>query len=331
MRVLVTGATGYLGAAVATALVEAGHDVTALRRPGGLAPLPPGCREAAGDLLAPAGLPAALHGAEAVVHLAGFVKRWTRDRTLFDRVNVGGTASLFEAARAAGVRRILYTSSIVALGPTGGGVADETTPRARTDFRTEYERTKWAALLLARARASSGLPVVVVHPGVVYGPGRATEGNLMEPLLADFASGRLRTRLGRGDRRICYAFIGDVARGHVRALERGVPGREYILGGENVTMGELFALLSELTGRRAPRLAIPYAAAEAAAGALVLLAWLTGRMPDATPGVVSTFRHEWAYACARAQREIGYEVTPLRDGLRATLAALRGGSARRSA
>ncbi len=323
MRVLITGATGYLGARVAAALAAAGHEVRGLCRRGSEIRLPPGCLAVHGDLLEAATLPPALAGCDAVVHMAAMVQKWAPDRGAFDRLNVGGTRSLLEAAAACGVGRVLYTSSIVALGPTEGPPRDEDWDRTDSAHRTDYERTKWLALLAVRERIAAGQPIVVVYPGVVYGPGASTEGNLLGPMLSDHLHGRLKARLGRSDLKICYAFAEDVARGHVLALERGAPGRGYVLGGENATQAELFAVLRELTGRQAPSLAIPYWVGEALGGAMTLVARLTGRPPSLTRGMVSTFRQEWAYSSGRAVRELGYSITPLRSGMARTLESLR--------
>ena len=173
-----------------------------------------------------------------------------------------------------------------------------------------------------RERIAAGQPIVVVYPGVVYGPGASTEGNFLGPMLSDHLRGRLKARLGRADLRICYAFAEDVARGHVLALERGTPGRGYVLGGENATQAELFAVLRDVTGRPAPGLAIPCWVGEMVGGAMTLAARLTGRSPALTRGMVSTFRHEWAYSSERAARELGYAITPLRSGMGRTLEAL---------
>jgi farnesol dehydrogenase len=325
MNVLITGATGYLGGAVASVLVAAGHEVAALCRPGREGSLPAGCRAVIGDLRDRVSLRRALDGRDALVHMAAMVQKWSRDRAAFHRINVDGTETLLAVASEAGVRRILYTSSIVALGPTSGEPADETSPRSTDRTCTDYERTKWLGLQIVRARAAAGQPIVIVHPGVVYGPGAPTEGNLLRDTLTDYVRGRLRARLGRGDLRICYAFAGDVARGHLLALERGIAGQGYILGGENATQDDLFSLLQALTGLASPRLTVPYWAAETLGALLVFRAHLTGRPPAVTPGMVATFRHEWAYRSARAERELGYTTTPLREGLRVTLESLRPG------
>jgi farnesol dehydrogenase len=325
MKVLITGATGYLGGSVASVLASAGHDVTGLCRPGRETDLPAGCRAVIGDLRDRVSLRSALQGREALVHMAAMVQKWSRHREEFDRINVEGTAAILEAASEAGVRRVLYTSSVVALGPTKGAPADEDTPRSTDRYCTDYERTKWLGLQVVRARVAAGQPIVVVYPGVVYGPGAPTEGNLLRDTLRDYVAGSLRGRLGRGDLKICYAFAEDVARGHLHALERGTVGRDYILGGENATQDEIFALLHALTGLASPPLTVPYWLAEILGSLMVLTARLTGRPPSVTRGVVATFRHEWAYRSARAEREIGYAITPLREGLQRTLESLRPG------
>ncbi len=330
MRVLITGATGYLGAHVAARLQSAGHAVMALARPGRGTSVPAGCLPVEGDVLDPASLDRALDGCDALVHMAALVKMWVKDRREFDRVNVEGVAAVLRAAERRRVRRILYTSTIGALGPTGPEPRDETFERGEFRFRTEYERTKWVADRLVRERAADGLPVVTVYPGVVYGAGAMTQVNLLDRLFTDYLAGRLRTRLGGTPARICYAYADDVAEGHRLALEKGTPGRGYILGGENVSQDELFALLHALTGRRPPRIAIPFWMAETAGRLLRAWARLTGRPPAITDGAIATFRHHWVYSSDRAVRELGYRITPLREGLGRTIEALRPRTASRA-
>lgn len=323
MRVLVTGATGYLGRRVAACLASAGHEVRALARPGHEGRVPQRCRAVPGDVRDVPSLRQALEECDALVHLAALVKMWVPDRREFDRINVEGLAGALRAAEDAGVRRIIYTSSVVALGPTDGAVRDEEFARTDDRFHTDYERSKWLATVMAREKAAAGAPIIVLYPGVVYGPGAATQGNLLERTFRDYLAGRLRTRLGRDDLRICYAYIDDVAEGHALALERGIPGRGYILGGDNATQAELFALLRELTGIEGPRIVVPYWLGMFAGLLLRAGGHLTGTPPVVTDGVVGTFRHEWAYDSERARRELGYHPMSLRQGLERTIEALR--------
>lgn len=330
MKILITGATGYLGGRVARALAAGGHEVRVLCRPGREAAVPPGCAPVVGDMLDAATLRAALAGRDALVHMAAMVKRFVPDRAEFDRVNVEGTERILALAAEAGTARVLYTSTVVALGPTDGGIADETRALPEEPGFTDYERTKRLSLAAVRRRAAAGQAIVVVYPGIVFGAGAATEGNLIGPILDDYRGGRLHARLGRDDLRICYAWAEDVARGHLLALERGRPGPGYILGGANLTQRELFAHLTALTGRAAPRVVVPYRVGEWVGALQVMRARLTGHPPEVTPGVVRTFRHEWAYRSDRAVAELGYVVTPPAEALRATLEAM-GPSARAAA
>ena len=163
----------------------------------------------------------------------------------------------------------------------------------------------------------------MLYPGVVYGPGALTDGNLVVKMVADHMNGKFPGIIGPGDRVWSYAFVEDVAGGHVAALEHGRRGERYFLCGENVNMNGFFAALARVTSVVPPRLHIPYAAA--AILGLTLLGWaeLTGHPPLLTHQVVNVFREHWAYTSAKAERELGYRPTPLDEGLRRTVAWLR--------
>jgi nucleoside-diphosphate-sugar epimerase len=309
MRVLVTGGTGYLGRAIVSRLAARGHEPVVFARRAREAGLPGDAVD--GDICDAAAVARAVGGCEAVIHAAALVSIWQPDPARFDAVNVGGLRHVLEAARAHGVRRLVYTSSFLALPPAG-----RQTPLLAND----YQRTKAAGLALARSARDSGLPLVIVVPGVVYGPGVRSEGNLVARLLADHRAGRLPGIVG-GSRVWSFAFVDDVAEGHVTALERGAPGAEYGLGGENVPQRRLFEWLRDVEGRPLPRELPP-----TLAGAAGLLeewrARLTGRTPLITRGAVTIFRHDWPVDSARAMADLGYRATPLAEGLAATLAAL---------
>jgi farnesol dehydrogenase len=219
--------------------------------------------------------------------------------------------------------RVVYTSSFIAVGPAGPQPADESQVHPGHGFRNHYERTKARADALAREAAAAGRDVVLLYPGVVYGPGDLTDGNLVVKMVSDHLAGRLAGIVGPGDRLWSYAFVDDVALGHVAALERGRPGERYFLCGENVSMVELFQRLAEVSGTPPPRRHIPYPAAALLGRTLHLWAELTGLPPVLTHEVVNVFREHWAYSSAKAVRELGYAPTPLRDGLRRTVDWLR--------
>jgi farnesol dehydrogenase len=310
MRVLVTGGTGYLGAAIVRALERRGHEPVVFARHATAARLPG--RAIDGDVADRGALIAAARGCDAMCHTAALVTIWRPDASAFDRVNVGGVEHAIAAARETGLRRLVYTSSFLARPPAG-----QSTPLAAND----YQRTKVLGEAVARRGQAAGLPIVIVYPGVVYGPGALTEGNLLGRLLADHLAGRLPGLIG-ADRTWSYAWVDDVADAHVAALEHPSPAASYELGGENVPQMRPFEIARQLAGCRVPR-RVPYWLASAIGRLELARARLTGRMPQLTPGTVEIFRHDWPVASADARRDLGFSVKSLEEGVAATLDALR--------
>ena len=328
MRALVTGGSGFFGGHLVRALLEARWTVRLLARP--TSRIAEGLRRRveifSGDVTDAASIRRAVLGCDAVFHAAALVKRWVRDRSAFERVNVEGALAVIREAAASGVRRIVYTSSFFALGCSDdgpGGVIDEEHRRDLGHWHTEYERTKAVADERVAALASEGAPVVTLYPAVIYGPGELTEGNLVGRLVLDFAEGRVPGIPGRGDRKWGYAFAEDVARGHLLAFEMGKPGGRYILGGENCTVDRFFEVLGSLLGKKPPRLHLPCGLLSAVAFFEEVKARSTGRDPKITRAEAATYRHHWAYDDSRARRELGYRGRSLEEGLRATVAGLR--------
>jgi farnesol dehydrogenase len=318
LKVLLTGGTGFLGKNVARALAARGHALRLLARGASdLSGLPDGVEIARGDVTDADALKRAAEGCQAVVHMAALVKMWVPEPERFEATNVGGFRSALAAASAAGAR-LVYTSSFIAVGPAGPEPADETRVHPGDRYRNAYERTKALADVEARRAAAEGADVVVLYPGVVYGPGDLTDGNLVVRMAVDHVKGRFPGIVGPGDRLWSYSYVDDVARGHVDALERGRAGERYFLCGDNVSMNGFFAALERVTGVAAPRRHIPYAAASTLGYALYLWAELTGHAPLLTHEVVNVFREHWAYTSAKAGRELGYAPTPLEEGLRRT-------------
>lgn len=305
MKVLVTGGTGYLGSAIVRALARAGHEPVVFARS---APAGAGI---AGDIRDTRAVTAAAAGVDVIVHTAALVALWRRDPGEFDAVNVGGLQSVLAAARAHRISRIVYTSSFLALPPAGS-------PQSLT--ANHYQRTKVAARDVARRAAADGLPVVTLYPGVVYGPGPATEGNLVGRLMQDQLRGRLPGVIGP-EHTWSFSFVEDVADAHVAAVAHARPEREYVVGGVNAPQGSIYAFVRERRGRAVPR-RVPYALAMAGAAACEALTAITGRAPLLTRGVVDIFRHDWPLDSGAAVRDLGLRMTPLTDGLERTLAAL---------
>jgi farnesol dehydrogenase len=219
-------------------------------------------------------------------------------------------------ARARQIARVLYTSSFVALPPRGFSAPIEA---------NDYQRTKVAADRVAGEAVDEGSPIVRVYPGVVYGPGTFTEGNLVGRLIADHLDHKLPGLVGP-EHRWSYAYIDDVAAGHCAALERGTVGGRYTLGGENAAQGQVFELVRQLTGLRPPR-RIPFPIATLLGAAEELRVTVFGGTPLLTRGAVEIFRHDWSLDSAAAVRDLAYTMTPLADGIARTVASIRDAAA----
>jgi nucleoside-diphosphate-sugar epimerase len=330
----VTGATGFIGSRLVGELVRRGDVVRALVRPTSSREGLEDKRITAvvGDIGDPASLRAGMEGCSGVFHLAAYARNWARDPSTFFDLNVGGTRNVLAAARVAGVARIVLTSTMVTFGPTPPGfVGDEGMPRSTPRFFTEYEESKTVAEREALALAADGLPVVIVNPTRVYGPGKLTEGNSTTIMIDLYDRGRFPVLLAGGANVANYAFVDDLVRGHLLAMERGRVGERYILGGENVSLGHLFDLVDEVTGKRHLRFNLPAGLAMAYSRVEKRKAEWLGLYPRITPGWVETFLRDWAYSSAKAERELGYTVTPLKEGIRLTCEWLRGRRAGREA
>ncbi len=315
MKTLLTGGTGFLGKNVARALVGAGHELRVLARPtSDRRGLPAGVEMATGDVTDLDSYRRAAEGCAGVVHMAALVKMWVPERERFDLVNVGGLRHALRAAAEARAR-LVYTSSFVAVGPTDALPADESRTHSGREYRNDYERTKALADAVAREAAAAGADLVMLYPGVVYGPGDLTDANLVVRMLSDHARGKLPGIVGPGDRVWSYSYVEDVAQAHAAALARGRRGERYFLGGDEATLTQLFSLWQELTGIAPPSRHIPYGVAKALGYALWLWAEVTGHPPALTHQVVDVFREHWAIGTAKAEAELGYRPPPLREGL----------------
>jgi farnesol dehydrogenase len=323
VRIFLTGGTGYLGQELLRELCGRGHEVTALvRSPQRKVALPARVRTVTGSMAAPESYRGALSGHDALVHLAALVKMWSRDRRDFDRVNVEGTEQLILAASDAGIRRIVYASSFMALGPSNGDPLREDDPRRTTTWHNDYERTKTLADQKARHWIAEGRPLYIVYPGVLYGPGSLTDGNIIAKNVIPFLNGTM--PFGLAIRVWSYAFVEDVVAGFVKVIEGEPPSRRYVLGGDNRSGEEFYQALYEVTGKKPPRFKIPLSVAAATGYGEYLLAQLFGREPKLlTHEVAKVYKRSWAYDSSRAIRELGYTITPLREGLAKMVSSLR--------
>jgi len=315
MKALVTGATGFIGSAVVRALLDAGHSVRVLVRPEsdlqnlqGL-----GVESVQGDLCDPPSLRAALTGCQQLYHVAAHYALWARDPSVFYKVNVDGTRRLLEAARDVGIERIVYTSTIGAIGlPEGGGLGTEDTPISLAQMAGDYKRSKFLAEQEVHKLAMAGLPVVIVNPSAPVGiyDVKPTPTGL---ILVDFMKGRMAAYIETGMNLI---DVEDVAIGHLRAMERGRVGERYILGNRNVMLRELFDILSPLTGVKAPTVKLPR-------GFVLPLAhinkWIADYVTHKAPRIplegVRMAKYKMHYDCSKAIRELDLPQTPIEVAL----------------
>ena len=325
MRTLLTGGSGFLGRALAPRLAREG-ELRLLLRDAARAPLPvgDGVEHAIGSLEDPDSVRAALEGCDRVVHAAALVREWDPDPTRFERVNVDATMRLIDDAADAGVTRVLVVSSLLALGPTDGGVADERHFARYADHENPYVRTKALAAERLRARLPHDPDLTLVYPGVIYGPGPLTPANIMVHLLLEHARGALPGMLGFTRRVWNYVHVEDVAEGIARALA-APGGRDWILGGENADQRTFWRLACAHAGLPPVRLRVPLLLARLIARREAIRAALGGREPTLTPGAIDVFAHDWALDSTRARRELGFEPRGLDEGLADTVRFLRAG------
>ncbi len=319
--VFLTGGTGFLGGEILRQLVAAGYRVRMLVRRPPLTEFPPGVETVSGDLSDTTRLAAQMGGCRAVFHCAALVSCWAPDAGEFYRTNVEGFLNILEAGKRSGIGTLLYTSSFFALGPAGLPGADEDSPFP-TGGRHAYEHSKVIARRAARQARASGFPIVILYPGVIYGPGPRTQGNLVGRLLSDFAAGKMPGLLGDGSQVWSFSFVEDVARGHLQALERAPCGGEFVLGGDNVSLKEFLRVAATLSGKSVPKLKIPIWLGLVAGAFEFISARVRGRVPEMTPMAVRMMYESWACDSSRAGALLDYGFRPIEKGLPETMQAL---------
>jgi nucleoside-diphosphate-sugar epimerase len=317
MKYFITGATGFIGGHVARQLRAAGHSVTALvRNPTqarDLARL--GVELAPGDITDKESLRGPMTGADGVFHLAAWYKIGARDKSAAVRSNVGGTRNVLEMMRELGIPKGVYTSTLAVFSDTHGQLVDENY-RFNGAHLSEYDRTKWQAHYeIALPMTQNGLPLVIVQPGVNYGPG---DPSAIGNALRDYLQGKL--PIVPDQVAYCWAHVEDTARGHLQAMERGRTGESYIIAGPPCTLVAALQLAEQISGIKAPRL-------KGAPGLLRLLSRLIGVIEPLIPlpeqYAAETLRVSagatYLGSSAKAERELGFQARPLAEGLRETL------------
>lgn len=336
-KVLVTGSSGYLGGRLCYALLNHGYHVRAfVRRTSDLSclPTPTDCGDnggvlelAFGDVTDYESLLDACYNCQVIFHAAALVEPWLPDPSKFLRVNVGGLKNVLQAYKEIkSVEKIIYTSSFFALGSTDGYIADEGQTHSGKFFCTEYEKSKAIADKIALEAAAEGVPVVLVYPGVIYGPGKVTAGNVVARLIIERFNGRLPGYIGQGHDRFSFSHVDDVVAGHIAAMDKGRPGERYLLTGENASFKDVFDVSATITGTNKPMFNVPLALIEAYGWLLVIVSRITGKLPLISPPTVRVLRHQWAYSCDKAKAELNYRPRSLEEGLAEILPWLKSSS-----
>jgi dihydroflavonol-4-reductase len=311
---LVTGGNGFVGVHVVRALLARGDRVRVLVRKGADRAALDGCdvEFALGDLRDRESIERAVAGCEEVYHVAADYRLWVPDPDAMYAANVDGTRNVIEAARRAGARRIVHTSTVGALGIPARGIGTEDTPVSIDDMVGPYKRSKFMAERVAVDAARDGAPVVIVNPSTPVGP-LDLKPTPTGRIIVDFLNRRMPAFVDTG---LNLADVEDVARGHLLAAEHGRVGEKYILGGENLTLKEMLDRLARLSGLPAPRVRLPYAVAFGfALGAEAVSRVLTHRAPRASLTEVRMSRKHMFFDSSKARRELGYRPGPVDNAL----------------
>jgi len=315
---LVTGASGFVGSAVARALVARGLHVRVLMRPSAsrvnISQLP--CEPVTGDMRDEAGMAAAVKGARYLFHVAADYRLWARDPGEIERNNLQGAKATMGAALKAGVERVVYTSSVAALKPGG----DETQRHTEQSVIGAYKRSKLVAEReVERLIEKEKLPAVLVSPSTPIGP-RDVKPTPTGRIIVEAATGRMPAFVDTG---LNLVHVDDVAQGHLLALDKGKIGENYILGGEDVALQDMLGDIAFLSGRRAPTLKLPRAPLFPLAYAAEAFARVTGKEPFLTADALRMSRYHMFFSSEKARRELGFAARPYREGLRDALGWFR--------
>ncbi len=316
-KILVTGGTGFIGSHIVRELASRGCSVRVFHRPGSplerIASL--NVEHAPGDIRDAGALRRAMEGCDTVFHTAAMLGFWKPIERIQHDVNVNGTAAVVRACLDTGVTRLVHTSSIAALGHPlqDGDLADETTPYNWSEAGAGYKRSKRLAEDIVLEAAAGSLDACIVNPSVVIGPGdsRFNGGEIIRSVARGLVPFSVRGGMN-------IAFVGDVARGHILAAERGTRGERYILGGTNVTHAEAFSIVAEVVGKRPPRWELPLPLLRAGALFLDGVSRIVRKPPMISPGLVAGAGMRNWYSSAKAVRELGYTITPLQEAVRQT-------------
>ncbi len=324
MNILVTGASGFIGRHLVRQLLSEGEHVHILCRPTSDVTTFENSTVNIfrGEMSRSDDVRAAMTGCDRVYHLAAFAGNWSRRPEMIGRRNRSSLETLFTTANELGVRRIVYTSTVMVFGPSNGSPVTEKTVRTLPP-RTLYEALKIEAETIVEHAREQGLDIVVLHPTRVFGPGVLSEANSTTILIKQYLDGTWRLLPGDGHAAGNFVYVDDIVRGCIAAMRQGAVGGHYILGGMNLTYNELFALLADCSGVNRVLFPVPKPLAMASAHVQQALGRVGLLEPKITPAWVDVFYNDWLCRTSHAERDLDYHPTPMREALSATIAWLR--------
>jgi nucleoside-diphosphate-sugar epimerase len=324
MKVLVTGATGFIGRQLTLALAEQGYGVKALCRNTDHPYLikHPNIEPVAGNILYRQSLARAMQGCNQVYHTAAMAKMWCRNPDDYHETNVVGTRNVLEIAANTGVQKMVYTSTCGVWGPTIKHPMSENDPRI-AGFPIAYELTTYLAESEVQNFVKQGMQVVTVNPSRVYGEGPVTESNTVSKMVSAYLRGKWRFIPGNGEQVANYAFLSDVVDGHIAAMKKGTSGERYILGGEDISFNTFFDTVSQISGKRQNLFHLPLKAIEAYSHIEKIKTQLTGLRPFFLPEFAERLKYDQKYSSQKAINQLGYRITPFTEGMHKTINYLK--------
>ncbi len=324
MKILVTGATGYIGHQLAITLAERGNEVHVLvRNPGSInVPLHKNIRVFTGDITNRPSITAAMRECKQVYHTAAKVGLWAKDSSVFYNVNVKGTRNVLDAALQTGVEKSVFTSTCGVIGPSLNEPMSEKDPRIM-GFGIEYELTKKMGEDIAFQYAKEGMNIVVVCPSKVYGPGNISYSLTINTVIDKFLKKRIVFIPSPGTYKASFAFIDDVMNGHLLAMEKGKGGEKYILGGINISYQEFFDHIGNLSSCKGHIIRLSKNTIKGWALLQQLNYNITGTHPRFTVRAIDHLFSNYTFSSEKAVRELGYRITPLEEALKKTIHFLK--------
>ena len=320
MKYFITGATGFIGGRIAHLLLESGHELVVLARNSERAKslITQGATVIEGDITRKESMREGMEGVDGVFHIAAVYKFGFRNNAMMERINIDGTRNVLKLMKELNIQKGVYTSTVGVYSDTKGQIVDESYCYKGKPL-SEYERTKWIAHYeIARVMQDEGLPLVIVLPGLVYGPGDTSS---VGEMLSQYINKKLYMIPKTGA--FCWGHVDDIAQGHILAMEKGKPGEEYIIAGPPHDIDEAFSIMEKLTGIKAPKIRMPSWSLK---GLSVIMSGLEKVFPISptysSEGLKNTAGVTFLASNEKAKQELGYQVRGLEDGLNETLAAL---------